>query len=281
MKTTTTAILLFVVAVTGCSGNSGGPSLGSIIGGQKGQYLDAGVKAGSALTLTESDEDEMGRSVAIAATNKWRLFDNPAVTKYVTLVGLTVASASDKPDANWVFGVLDTPDIGAYSGPNGYIMITRGALSAMQDEAELAGVLAHEMAHVLNRDGMNAVKNAKLTEAGMQAASAKDARIAQFNQLTGQVVTKAIESGWDQPQETAADEKAVRLLQASGYDASGLPRFLQRMQQAQGDRGAGKLFATHPGIGDRIARTTAQIGSAKAGATNRDRFARNTSQAKL
>jgi predicted Zn-dependent protease len=274
------ATAVVIASLTGCSGNSGGPSLGSIIGGREGQYVDAGLKAGSTLTLTEADEDEMGRAVAIAATNKWRLYDNPAVTKYVTLVGLTVTSASDKPDGNWIFGVLDTPDIGAYSGPNGYILVTRGAINAMQDEAELAAVLAHEISHVLDRDGMNAVKNAKLSEAGMQAASAADQRVAQFNQLSGQLVTKTLESGWNQSQETSADEKAVRLLQASGYDPTGLPRFLQRLQQAQRGRGS-KVFATHPGTADRISRTTAQIGSAKAGATNRDRFARNTSQAKL
>lgn len=270
--------------LTGCSsggggGNNTGISIGSLIGGQRGELVDSGLKAGSALTMSEADEDEMGRSVAIAATNKWPLYDNPALTKYVTLIGLTLADASPRPDGNWVFGVLDTPDIGAYSGPNGYIMVTRGALKAMQDESELAGVLAHEMSHVLNHDGLNAVKNAKLTEAAVQAGSAADRRAAAFNQLSDALANTVLKSGWSQAQETGADQGAVSLLMRAGYDPSGLPRFLQRMQAEKGS--GGRPFGTHPGTADRIARTTSQIGSAKAGATNRDRFVKITGEARL
>jgi predicted Zn-dependent protease len=169
------APLLLLPLFAGCGQGGGGgvalPSLGSgttlgsLIGGRTGQLADAGGKGLSAMTMSEADEDEMGRSVAIAATNQWPLYDNPALTKYVTMVGLTLADATSNPSGNWVFGILDTPDLGAYSGPNGYILITRGAIAAMRDELELAGVIAHEMAHVLNHDGFQAVKNAKLSEA--------------------------------------------------------------------------------------------------------------------
>jgi predicted Zn-dependent protease len=269
--------------LTGCSGGGGssgggtGISLGQLIGGQRGEMVDAGLKGTSALTMSDADEDEMGRSVAIAATNRWPLYDNPAITKYVTLVGLTLADGSSHPDGNWVFGVLDTPEIGAYSGPNGYILVTRGALRAMQDESELAGVLAHEMSHVLNHDGLNAVKNAKLTEAGGQALSAADRRAAAFSQLTDVLTNTVLKSGWSQGQETSADQSAVGLLMRSGYDPSGLPRFLSRMK----DQGGARPFGTHPGTADRVARTTSQIGSAKGGATNRERFVKITGEAKL
>jgi predicted Zn-dependent protease len=277
-------LLLSLILIAGCSSGGSGSggsnlSLGSLIGGRTGEYVDAGTKAGSALTMSDADEDEMGRTIAIAATNQWPLYDRPNLTKYVTLVGLTVADASSRPDGNWVFGVLDTPDIGAYSGPNGYILVTRGAIAAMQDESELAAVLAHEIAHVLNHDGMNAVKNARLTEAGLQGASAADQRAAAFNQLSGQLVNTVLKSGWSQSQETAADSLAIKLLIASGYDPSGLPRFLGRMQERQ--RGSARPFGTHPGTADRIARTTSQIGGAKSGATNRDRFVNQTADAKL
>jgi predicted Zn-dependent protease len=281
MKTTLATTTLLLAALTGCSGNNGGPTIGSFIGGREGQLFDAGAKGLSTLAMDETTEDEMGRSVAIAATNKWPLYTNDAVNKYVMFVGHTLAAASENPNGNWVFAVLDTPEVGAYSGPNGYILVTRGAISAMQDEAELAAVLAHEIAHVLEKHGLDAVKSAKLTEAGLEGLSAADARLAQFNHLTGQLVTKTLESGWNQSQENSADARAVRLLQAAGYDPTGLPRFLQRLQQAQGGSGRTKPFGTHPGTADRISRTTAQIGTAQPGATNRDRFARETAPAKL
>ena len=126
--------------------------------------------------MNESDEDDLGRTIAIAATNQWPLYDNTRLNKYVTMVGLTLADQTSNPGANWVFGVLDTPDTAAYSGPNGYIMITRGAIAAMQDESELAGVLAHEMSHVPNHDGFKAVKTGKISEVGTQGAVTRSSR---------------------------------------------------------------------------------------------------------
>jgi predicted Zn-dependent protease len=282
-RTASLIALLAAALVAGCGGggssSGGGLSIGQFIGGKNGQYADAALKGASALAMNESDEDELGRSVAIAATNKWRLYDNPALTKYVTLVGLTLADSTSRPDGNWVFGVLDTPEIGAFSGPNGYIMVTRGAINTMQDESELAAVLAHEMSHVLDHDGLNAVKNAKLVSAGTDAMSASDQRLAAFNQASNHLVDTILTSGYNQDQETKADKGAVKLLIATGYDPMGLPRFLKRMQAAQ--HGQAKPFGTHPGTADRIERTTSQIGSAQAGATNRDRFAKMAAAAKL
>jgi predicted Zn-dependent protease len=281
-KTSALISLLAAGLLAGCGGGGssvGGVSFGQFIGGKNGQYVDAAVKGASALAMDESDEDELGRAVAIAATNKWRLYDNPALTKYVTLVGLTLADSTSHPDGNWVFGVLDTPEIGAFSGPNGYIMVTRGAIAAMQDESELAAVLAHEISHVLDHDGLNAVKNAKLTSALTDAASAAEQHFAVFNQATNHLVDTILTSGYNQDQETKADKGAVNLLIAAGYDPMGLPRFLGRMKSVNG--GHGKPFGTHPGTVDRIERTTSQIGSGKTGATNHDRFVRMAAAAKL
>ena len=273
--------------LAGCSSSSGGGhssgvpgfSLGSIVGGKTGQYIDAGTTFASAEAITTEDQDDLGRTVAIAATNHWPLFDKPALTRYVTMIGLAVASESSNPDGNWVFGVLDTPDINAYSGPNGYILVTRGAINAMEDESELAGILAHEIAHVVNRDGLEAVKNAKRNEALMKGLSAADQRLAMFNQVSDKLVEKILTSGYSQGQETNADSTGEKLLIAAGYDPNGLVRFLKRAEQH--GAGKGKLFSTHPGTADRIAKISAQIGSAKPGATNKERFTKAAAEAKL
>ena len=294
-RTLILAGVLLLPGAAGCGGGGGGsgggggagfPSLGSnftlgsLVGGRTGQYLDAGGKGVSALTMNETDEDNLGQTVAIAATNQWGLYDNEALTKYVTMVGLTLADVTPNPGGNWVFGVLDSSDVGAYSGPNGYVLVTRGAIAAMQDEAELAGVLAHEMAHVLNRDGFKAVQNAKRNEAVLQGLSAADQRIAMFNQASDFMVNKVLKSGWDQGQETAADSRAVQLLHAAGYDATGLARFLQRMEAAKGGGGNAKPFGTHPGTSERVGRITSQAGG-KGGATQAARFARAKAEGKL
>ena len=274
--------------IAGCSGSSGGGggssgtpgfSLGNIVGGRTGQYLDAGATFASAESVTEEKQDELGKAVAIAATNRWPLFDRPALTKYLSMVGLAVAAESSNPDGNWVFGVLDTPDVNAFSGPNGYIMVTRGAIAAMEDESELAGVLAHEIAHIVNRDGLEAIKSAKRNEAIMKGLSAGEQKFAMFNQLTGNLIEKTLNSGYSRDQETAADSKGLKLLIAAGYDPNGLVKFLKHLQERKA--GTGKLFSTHPATADRIAKLTAQIGSAKPGATNKERFTQAAAEAKL
>ena len=278
------AATLLLPVITGCGGSGGGggmpnfnpgTSLGSLIGGKTGQAFDVGAKGAAALTMSQADEDEMGRAVAIAATNQWPLYDNPALNKYVTMVGLTLADASSNPTGNWVFGVLDTPELGAYSGPNGYVMVTRGAIAAMQDESELAGVLAHEMSHVINHDGFEAVKRAKLGESVVQGVSMADQKLAVFSKSSDFLVNTVLRSGWSQSQETAADAGAVKLLQAAGYDPTGLARFLKRLPNA-----SSKPFGTHPGTADRVTRITQQAGPAK-GATNTPRFTKAKTDAKL
>jgi beta-barrel assembly-enhancing protease len=257
------------------SSSGSGSTLGSMVGGKYGQYADAAGKGLSALAMNDADEDDLGRSIVIAATNQWRLYDNPALTKYVTMVGLTLADRTSNPSGNWVFGILDTPDLGAYSGPNGYVMITRGAIAAMQDESELAGVFAHEMSHVINRDGFHAVRKAKFSEAGLQGLTATQQHAAVLNQASDLLVNKMLKGTWDQGQETAADAGSVKLLQAAGYDPTGLARFLKRLPNA-----SSKPFGTHPGTADRVTRITSQAGAAK-GATNAARFAKAKADAKL
>jgi predicted Zn-dependent protease len=290
--------LSFATALGSCSGSGGGgggsssnnaavSSIGSLFGNSAGQVLGtkgsqlfgAGTTALSAETVTREDEKQLGESITVAATNRWPYYDKPDLNAYVTLVGLAVASTSPEPDSNWVFGVLDTPELGAYSGPGGYVMVTRGAIAAMQDESELAGVLAHEIAHVLNHDGLEAVKQSKRAEALSKGLSAVDQRAATFNHLTDNLIEKLLTSGYSQGQETSADSRAVQLLITAGYDPNGLARFLRRMQEQQGNRV--KAFPTHPGTAERISRINAQIGGAKPGATNKERFAKATAEAKL
>src|SRR6185436_10736392 len=111
------------------------------------------------LIILPSVEDGMGQSVAVSLTNQYQLTRDTALNKYVSLVGLAIVNASDRPVGNWEFGVLETNDVNAFAGPNGYIFVTRGALSRMENEAQLAGVLAHEVTHVLHHHGLQAVKD--------------------------------------------------------------------------------------------------------------------------
>lgn len=279
-------------AMIGCvenSGNGGGgtgsalSSIGSAIGintadtQRAADAANLGAKVLDRVDLeSPARQDQLGQSVAVAITNKYPLSTDPTVTDYVNLVGLTIASVSNNPELNYCFGVLETPTVGAYSAPGGYIFITRGALALCRDEAELAGVLAHEVAHVDHNHGINAVKNAKNTDILLTGAKTQDQAVAQFGELVDAGVDVVLVKGYSRGQESEADAQAVKYLIATGYDPAGLQRFLVRMQGATGSTGG--LMSTHPGTADRIASVAKQAGpSAGKGATLAERFAANVS----
>ena len=234
------------------------------------------MKGGKAMAMDQRQERAIGESVSLAATNQYGVTKNDRLASYVVLVGQTIASRTSRADQPWVFGVLDTDKVNAFSGPGGYVWVTRGAIEQMQDESELAGVLAHEIGHVVKHHGLDMAKTAAMREAGMDAAGSFG-NAAQFSKLSDTVTTGIMETGFSQPQEFEADNAGVQYVIAAGYDPNGLLHFLQRASAAQ--KSGGSFFSTHPGMDDRIKKITAQISSSGAGgmgATLKDRFASYT-----
>src|SRR5207248_900850 len=140
-------------------------------------------------SINESDQQAMGESVAMTITSRYPVVRDQQLNQYVTLVGLTLANQSSRPDGNWLFCVVDTPEANAFSGPDGYVMLTRGLIRQLHDESELAGVIAHEMSHVLAQHGLQAVKqagHAKAFSSALQAVG--NERTAAFSQLTDGLV---------------------------------------------------------------------------------------------
>ena len=221
----------------------------------------------------------MGQSVAVAVTNNYGVVDDEALTRYVTLVGLTVAYATPRADEEFVFGVLDSDEVNAFSGPAGYILVTRGAIQQCQDESELAGILAHEIAHVVQQHGLEAVKHARRVQGATEVLQTEET-FRRFGAAADQLIDVTLNKGYSRGQEEDADEAAVRYLIAAGYDPAGYQRYLQRMASGTSSGGLQQLMSTHPGLGDRAAKVSNQIRKAgnPAGATLATRFRQHVAQ---
>ena len=203
-------------------------------------------KAQSVLPIETEQEVAIGRGVAATLAGYYTLDRDPELTEYVNLVGLAVAASDPRPDVHYRFGVLDSDQVNAMAAPGGYIFVTRGALALMEDEAELAGVLAHEVGHVNERHVVKEIQKRSRTALGAEVAQeALDADSELFDQVVG-LATNVIFLGLSREDELEADSLGVAYAAAAGYDAAGLARFVRKLEANESKPFLSQLRATHP-----------------------------------
>jgi predicted Zn-dependent protease len=183
---------------------------------------------------TQAEEIEIGDSVAETLLGARPLLDDPELQRYVNTVGMWVAQQSERPDLPWHFGINDSDHINAFAAPGGYIIVTKGMMKQLRNEAELAGVLGHEVAHVARKHHLKALKKAAvmtLLGAGAAAASAESKHADMVQKLVGP--TKELYArGLDKADEFEADRMGVVLAARAGYDPYGLPAVLTTLATA-------------------------------------------------
>ncbi len=208
------------------------------------------------LTFTDAEEQTLGAEISAKLRDKYGVVQDPAVHKYVGLVGTVLAARSARPGLAWTFVVLDTDGVNAFAAPGGFVHITRGMLALLQDEAELANVLAHEIGHVTAKHTLNAIKKSK--GFGALAKATGREKISQAATVSYEVL---LENNFDRGDETAADRIGVTLANGVGYSPSSLGGFLTRLaDRNKGLTERSGIFASHPETKarlDAIARTVA------------------------
>ena len=235
------------------------------------RLLDTAKNLGQASTeINEQQEVEIGKEYASLLLGAAPLLDNPEVQRYVNRVGRWLSLNSERPDLNWQFGVLDSPNVNAFATPGGFVLVTRGLMVRLRNEGELAGVLGHEIAHVVKKHHLAALRKG----AGMQAGAnilADFASRGRNPMITDRLISGMKEvmlRGLDKDDELEADRMAVVLAARAGYDPYGLPATLQMLQSmSSADSGLALLFATHPAPAERLDVLDRSIG------TRLDRFA--------
>ncbi|HEY8251737.1 MAG TPA: M48 family metalloprotease [Burkholderiales bacterium] len=204
--------------------------------------------------IDEPEEIAIGKDVASRLLGAAPLVADARMQRYVNHVGRWVAAQTERADLPWHFGVLDSPNVNAFAVPGGTIFITRGLLDRMRNEAELAGVLGHEVAHVLRKHHLKAIQK------GAQSALAGDAMSAALRDRAGPARDKLIafgtemySRGLDKSDELEADRLGVVIAARAGYDAYGLPSVLQTLQAMNAqDSALALMFKTHPAPGERL-----------------------------
>lgn len=211
---------------------------------------------------TEADlqaEIRVGREVAARILARHALVEDEALQEYVALVGTALAAYGSRSDLQWHFGVIDSDEVNAYASPGGYVFVTRGALERMEDEAELAGVLAHEIGHVNRRHIVEALDIRAPEDSPMAGitrffgGATEAARVA-FSQAVDQAMEVLFEDGLEREDELEADEYGLILATRAGYDPRGLARFMGRLAELEeaGQDPVETVSDTHPPAAERL-----------------------------
>lgn len=235
----------------------------------------AGRIAQQALPIDVEKEREIGFGIAATVAGRYGVADDPELTRYLNLVGQAVAQQSSRyGEIPFRFAVLETGDVNAFAAPGGYVFVTRGALDLMESEAELAGVLAHEVGHVDEKHVLDEIRRSSVF------AQARDE-----TEISGEVLnrlsdfgTNLLFTGLSREDEMEADTLGTLYAGATGYRADGLLRFLHHLREAeaQGSAGMREWLATHPSTEERIAALEEHVRGRgldpDAGALVRERF---------
>lgn len=292
----TTLCAIALLMATGCQTNPVAPGLNNLSSAfsgnsSKGNGLADGIRdvidgaAAAFKDYSSADQQALGFEFSSVLLGARPLLRSDAVQRYVNQVGRWVAMQAERPldkdgkDINfsWRFGVIDSDAVNAYATPGGYVFVTVGLMRQLNSEAELAGVLAHEIAHVMRGHYLVAMKKSGFTQIAGGIVRAK-ADNAQLSEAVVDAVRNIYAKGLDQSDEFDADRQGLLYAARAGYAPAGLPTVL-RMYAAKGSKIDGNyqvLFGTHPAPAERAARLdtllAGKFGSV-GGVTNETRYA--------
>lgn len=202
------------------------------------------------LAHAKTDEEQVGEVAAGRILGASALLDVSAAQRYINLVGLLLTQRVDS-NYRWRFGLIKTDSVNAFATPGGFVLVTTGLVKQLQNEDELAFVLAHEINHVLRRHHYKVVQRQRLAEsaAKQMQASSGDSNFASLSQASAQIYAR----GLDKNSEFEADRLGAELMTQSGYDPVSAMGVLERLQKLKGDDPRAELlFATHPSPAERL-----------------------------
>ena len=204
--------------------------------------------------VSEAQEIQMGQQGAKEVEQSIGFYKDPAVNAYVADLGKRMAEASERPELPWEFHVVDDAAVNAFAIPGGFIYVTRGLMSSINSEAELAGVIGHEIAHVTHRHSVQQISKAQLAQLGLGIGSILSSDIAKFGQLAGAGLGLLfLKYGRDA--ENQADASGFRYALGQNYDVRTMPNVFVTLGRLSEASGAGKLpewMSTHPDPGNRV-----------------------------
>lgn len=207
------------------------------------------------MLLSQSDEVALGKETHPQILRTYGRYADPELEAYVATLGRTMAKLSDRPDLEYAFHVLDSPVVNAFAVPGGYVYLTRGILGYLNNEAELAGVIGHEIGHIAARHSAQQYTRMQAAQLGLGLGMVLSKSFRKYAQLAEFGVGLLFLS-FSRANERQADDLGVLYSSKAGYDARHMGDFfitLQRLNPGEDRSGLPSWLSTHPDPPDRIA----------------------------
>lgn len=223
-----------------------------------GSIFDAGktlAKSQSVGSMGEAEEISVGRDITASTLGAYPPIQNEKLQRRLNSIGLWVALQSERPTLPWRFAAVESTGINAFAAPGGVVMVTRGMLNMVSNEAELACVLGHEIGHITRKHHLTVLQNSLRTQGIADLAVAATSQSSQNTELKKMLLNEGKEiftKGLDRGAEREADADGVLLTARAGYDPAACLSFMQRLAAMKGDTNAlASLYKTHPAAADR------------------------------
>ncbi len=217
-----------------------------------------GVQVIQLSTISDSNEVSLGKQINQQVASQYPLSNNQRLTRYIDEIGQRLAKTSSRPDIPYTFQVVNDKSINAFATMGGFVYMNTGLITKAENEAELAGVIAHEIGHIAARHSINQMKEQAIAQ-GLVSAAGLDRNTAV--QLGLQVGFKLPRSRGD---ELEADELGLKNLIKAGYAPIGMVTFFDKLMKAQSSGAPPSFLSTHPATEDRIDRLESMIDPATA-----------------
>lgn len=252
-------LLLGALGLGASSGQSAGfpgfdklSELGRKVEGVKKTTDDVGRVAKGATGLSLEEEVAIGDAVSQEILGRcggaWR---DETATKQVNVIGRVLARYAERQDLTWRFGLLDSPAINAFSAPGGRVFITRGLYEIIGSDDELAGVLAHEIAHIDRRHAVKIIARGEFLS-GVTALVAEHSNdYAKYDEAVDMITTNLIDKGYDSNSEYDADKAGRNLAAVTGFAPGGLRAVIEQLRELEKDKSRA-VFSTHPSAANRL-----------------------------
>ncbi len=206
------------------------------------------------MLLTQNDEIALGRQADKDVVSTYGLYPDQNLQNYITTIGKKMAKLSHRPNLDWQFRLLDSPVINAFAVPGGFIYITRGILAYLNNEAELAGVIGHEIGHVTARHSAKDYSKAMVAQIGFGIGGMLSETFRKYSGLA-QFGTQMLFLKFSRDHERQSDELGVEYSTKAGYDSRNMANFfvtLQRLNPQSAQGGLPSWFSTHPNPAERV-----------------------------